>query len=57
MYLVDLRWIVLTICVLGAGIGVAIAPALISPILVSVAVATILYVILRLGQPPNSGGP
>jgi hypothetical protein len=55
VFLVDLRWIALIVCVLAAGVGVALLPALINPILVAVAVGTLLYIVFRLGQPPTDG--
>ena len=50
MYQIDIRWIILVIGVVGAGVAVAVQPALISPLLVAVAVGTLLYVVLRLGR-------
>jgi hypothetical protein len=54
MYLIDVRWIVLTVAVIGAGVVAAFIPILVSPILVSAAVGMLLWVILRLGEPPTN---
>lgn len=56
MYAVDIRWIVLVVCVVSAGVAVAIEPSLINPVLVAVAVGTLLYLVLRLGKSPGSAG-
>lgn len=56
MYLIDIRWIILAVCVMGAGVAVAVKPSLINPVLVAVAVGTLLYMMLRLGKSSSSGG-
>jgi branched-subunit amino acid transport protein AzlD len=53
MYMIDVRWIIITICVVASGVTVALLPWLLNPILVAVAVGTLLYVVLCLGKPPN----
>jgi branched-subunit amino acid transport protein AzlD len=53
MYMIDIRWIILTICVVASGVTVALLPWLLNPMLVAVAVGTLLYVVLCLGKSPN----
>lgn len=50
MYLVDARWIVLTVCVGGVVVATMLMPSLLAPVGAGVAVATLLYVLLRLGR-------
>ncbi|HXT44635.1 MAG TPA: hypothetical protein VN748_11035 [Pseudonocardiaceae bacterium] len=54
MYLIDVRWIVLTVAVIGSGVAAAFTPVLVSPILVSAAVGTLFWVILHLGEHPTN---
>ena len=53
MYMIDIRWIILTIGVVVPGVAVGLMPWLLNPILVAVAVGTLLYVVLCLGKSPN----
>lgn len=52
MYMIDIRWIFLTVAVIGAGVAAALVPSLINPILASAAVGTLLWVVLRPGSLP-----
>jgi hypothetical protein len=56
MYQVDVRWLILAVCVGAAGVVVALKPALSEPILVAVAVGTLLYIVLRLGRRSDEEG-
>jgi len=48
--LIDARWLVLVLAVVGVAVAVWLLPALVAPITLAVAVAGVLYLLLRLDR-------